>query len=74
MRNRTNSTQKTISANENPYVMFNIAEETDLLFELDRICRKRSLINAKGIPEGLKLFINILPSTIQDPEFKGNCH
>ncbi len=59
------------SAYENPFVMFNIAEETDLLFELDRICRKRSLINAKGIPEGLKLFINILPSTIQDPEFKG---
>jgi len=59
------------SGYENPYVLFSIAEETDLLFELDRICRKRSLVNAQGIPDGLKLFVNILPSTIHDPEFKG---
>ena len=57
---------------ENPIVLFIIAEETDLVFELDRLCRRLSIINAKGIPKYKKLFINILPSTIHDPEFKGH--
>lgn len=56
---------------ENPYVLFNIAEETGLLFELDRLCRRRAFINAKGINDNLKLFVNILPTSIHDPEFKG---
>ncbi|MBU1078675.1 MAG: EAL domain-containing protein [Spirochaetes bacterium] len=56
---------------ENPYVLFNIAEETGLLFELDRICRRQAFINAKGIAKGAKLFVNILPSTIHDPVFRG---
>ncbi|MBW1742647.1 MAG: EAL domain-containing protein [Deltaproteobacteria bacterium] len=59
------------SGYENPYVLFTIAEETDLLFELDRVCRRRSLINAQGIPDDQKLFVNILPSAVHDPEFKG---
>jgi len=56
---------------ENPYVLFNVAEETGMLFELDRICRKHALINARGIEKKIKLFVNILPVTIQDPEFRG---
>ncbi|MBN1898218.1 MAG: EAL domain-containing protein [Spirochaetes bacterium] len=56
---------------ENPIVLFNIAEETGLLFELDSLCRKKAFTNAKGIKEGLKLFVNIIPNTIHDPEFKG---
>lgn len=56
---------------ENPYVLFSIAEESGLLFELDRLCRKRALINAKGIKEGLRIFVNVIPTTIHDPEFRG---
>jgi EAL domain-containing protein (putative c-di-GMP-specific phosphodiesterase class I) len=56
---------------ENPYVLFNIAEDAGLLFELDRVCRKKTFKNAKGIEDGKLLFVNILPTTIHDPEFKG---
>ncbi|MFH0926601.1 MAG: EAL domain-containing protein [bacterium] len=56
---------------ESPYVLFTMAEETGLSFELDNICRKRALINAKGLGQYKKLFINILPASIHDPEFKG---
>lgn len=56
---------------ENPIVLFNIAEETDLLFELDSICRRKAFLNAKGIKKNIKLFVNIIPNTIHDPEFTG---
>ncbi len=55
---------------ENPYILFDAAAETDLLFELDRLCRKKSLENAKGLRNGQKLFINCLPSMVLDPDFR----
>lgn len=56
---------------ENPCVLFSIAEESGLLFELDRLCRKRALINARGLKKGLLVFVNVIPTTIHDPEFRG---
>lgn len=56
---------------ENPYALFNIADEAGLLFELDRICRRKAFKNAIGLKKNLKLFVNIFPSTIHDPVFKG---
>lgn len=56
---------------ENPYTLFNLAKKTGILFELDRICRKQTFLNTVGIGKNKKLFINILPVSIQDPEFKG---
>lgn len=55
---------------ENPYMLFDFAEETDLLFELDRLCRKKALQNSKGLKHGHKLFLNCLPSAVLDPEFR----
>ncbi len=55
---------------ENPYILFDIAQETDLLFELDRLCRKKALQNAFGINPKHKLFLNCLPSAVLDPEFR----
>lgn len=55
---------------ENPYVLFDVATETELLFELDRLCRKKALQNASGINPKHKLFINCLPSSVLDPEFR----
>lgn len=54
---------------ENPYVLFDAATETDLVFELDSLCRKKAFQNAKGIAQGHKLFINCMPSAILDPKF-----
>jgi len=57
---------------ENPYFLFDIAREVGLVFELDRICRKKALLQATQLDTNTKLFINCLPNTIHDPEFKGN--
>lgn len=55
---------------ENPYLLFDAAAEADILFELDRLCRKKALLNAKSISPMYRLFINCLPSAVHDPEFK----
>lgn len=57
---------------ESPYILFDIAEETEMLFELDRLCRKMALKNANGISLQHKLFLNCLPSAVLDPEFRDN--
>ncbi|MFH1075241.1 MAG: EAL domain-containing protein [Pseudomonadota bacterium] len=55
---------------KSPYVLFSIAEETGLLFELDYLCRRKALSNANGINPGMGLFVNILPASIYTPELK----
>ena len=55
---------------EAPIILFTLAEETGLVFELDRVCRKRAIVNAKGIKRGRKLFVNTLPNLIYDPDFE----
>ncbi len=55
---------------EHPYILFDVAEDADLLFELDQLCRKKALENAKGLSPGLKLFVNCLPSAVLDPKFR----
>ncbi len=55
---------------ENPITLFEAAEVCDLEYELDRLCRRQALKYAGGIASDQKLFINILPSSIHDPEFE----
>ena len=54
-----------------PLRLFELAAESDLAFELDRKCRRRALAAARACPRGPKLFINVLPSALYDPEFQG---
>jgi EAL domain-containing protein (putative c-di-GMP-specific phosphodiesterase class I) len=54
-----------------PMRLFEMAEEADLVFELDRKCRRRALRSAAALPKGAKLFVNVLPSAMYDPEFQG---
>jgi EAL domain-containing protein (putative c-di-GMP-specific phosphodiesterase class I) len=54
-----------------PLRLFELAAEADLAFELDRKCRRRALTSARSLPEGKRLFINVLPSALYDPEFQG---
>ena len=54
-----------------PLRLFELAAEADLAFELDRKCRRRALSSARGLSAGQKLFINVLPSALYDPEFQG---
>jgi EAL domain-containing protein (putative c-di-GMP-specific phosphodiesterase class I) len=56
---------------ESPYMLFDVANESDLLFELDRLCRRSALTSAASLKRDAKLFVNLLPTTIRDPEFQG---
>jgi len=53
-----------------PDALFEAAEDEGLLFELDCLCRRSGLDGAQGLPSGTALFLNVLPTTIHDPNFK----
>jgi EAL domain-containing protein (putative c-di-GMP-specific phosphodiesterase class I) len=55
-----------------PGALFQMAEETGLVFELDCLCRRNALRGAKGLPPGKLLFLNCLPTAIHDPGFRGD--
>jgi EAL domain-containing protein (putative c-di-GMP-specific phosphodiesterase class I) len=50
--------------------LFTAAEEHELVFELDCVCRESGLRGAVDFPAGTKLFLNIRPTTIHDPSFQ----
>lgn len=53
-----------------PAVLFSVAEEENLLFELDCLCRRKALEGAVDFPSGTKLFLNVRPTAIHDPSFQ----
>jgi len=55
-----------------PFALFGAAKEHGLVYELDQVCRSAGLRGAIDFPHGTKLFLNILPSTIQDPNFRAD--
>jgi len=54
-----------------PINLFEAAAATDLVFELDRHCRRRALRTARELPPPHRLFINVMPSSMYDPDFQG---
>jgi EAL domain-containing protein (putative c-di-GMP-specific phosphodiesterase class I) len=52
-------------------VLFGAATDHQLLVELDRLCRRRALLSSGRIPSNSKIFINALPATVRDPQFRG---
>ncbi len=56
---------------ESPLALFDMAMKTDLLFELDQVCRRSWVRRAKTLSPPYKLFINTLPFSIRDPHFRG---
>jgi EAL domain-containing protein (putative c-di-GMP-specific phosphodiesterase class I)/GGDEF domain-containing protein len=59
-----------------PLALFDTAEKSELLFELDHLCRRKALMEAggkrgRGLPREFKLFINTLPFSMRDPHFQG---
>ncbi|MFK7897199.1 MAG: EAL domain-containing protein [Myxococcota bacterium] len=55
-----------------PLALFGEAEEHELVFELDGVCRGSGLRGARDFPAGTKLFLNIRPTTIHDPNFQAD--
>lgn len=54
-----------------PLLLFIIAAECGLSFELDRLCRKKALERVRHMQTDKKIFVNTLTMTIHDPEFRG---
>jgi EAL domain-containing protein (putative c-di-GMP-specific phosphodiesterase class I) len=56
---------------ESPGDLFEAAEKNRLKIELDRLCRMRALLSSGRIPSSAKIFVNTLPATMRDPQFRG---
>jgi EAL domain-containing protein (putative c-di-GMP-specific phosphodiesterase class I) len=50
--------------------LFQAAADEDLLFQLDCLCRQSALVGARDLPGESKLFLNVRPTTIHDPNFR----
>jgi EAL domain-containing protein (putative c-di-GMP-specific phosphodiesterase class I) len=58
------------TAYASPLQLFDVAEQEGLLFELDCLCRSAAITGAAGFPDGTKLFMNMRPSSLHDPNFQ----
>jgi EAL domain-containing protein (putative c-di-GMP-specific phosphodiesterase class I) len=54
-----------------PASLFEAAAATDLVFELDRHCRRKALKTASDLPAPYLLFVNVVPASMYDPDFQG---
>lgn len=50
-----------------PATLFSYADETDTVFRLESICRRKALENLRYLEPNQKLFINLDPRAIDDP-------
>jgi EAL domain-containing protein (putative c-di-GMP-specific phosphodiesterase class I) len=60
-----------VGPHESPISLFEAAATADLVFELDRHCRRRALRTACDLPAPYKLFVNVVPASMYDPDFQG---
>jgi len=52
-----------------PDAIFSFAEEEGFLYPLEKICRESALNNLGELGPGQKIFVNVHPNTINDPDF-----
>jgi len=50
--------------------LFDAAKKNNLQIEIDRLCRRRALLSSGRIPSNAKVFVNTLPATLRDPQFR----
>jgi EAL domain-containing protein (putative c-di-GMP-specific phosphodiesterase class I) len=51
--------------------LFGAATDHGMMVELDRLCRRRAFLSSGRIPSSAKIFVNTLPATMRDPQFRG---
>lgn len=54
---------------ESPTMLFDVAEEAGAIFALEKICREAAIRGFAGRKQGARLFCNVHPRTLLDPEF-----
>ena len=55
---------------ERPDKLFAVAYDADLVFKLERLCRKRAMQVARDLPDEKLFFLNIEPEAVADPELR----
>ena len=55
-----------------PVKLFEAAAAADLVFELDRHCRRHALRSAGSLQAPDRLFVNVVPASMYDPDFRGS--
>ncbi len=53
----------------NPEALFRFAEDMNLTWPLDRTCRQTAVIGLPGLAWNQKLFLNMDPRSVNDPQF-----
>ena len=56
---------------ESGEILFSLAERTEMLLPLERICRAQSLKAAAAASPDYKIFLNLSPAAVSDPDFLG---
>ena len=56
---------------ESGEILFSLAERTEMLLPLERICRAQSLEAAAAAGPDRKIFLNLSPAAASDPDFLG---
>jgi len=54
---------------ELPAALFALSRRFGLEPALDRLCRRKALLSLRGLPGGGKVFLNVLPQSLTDPEW-----
>lgn len=49
--------------------LFNLSDRLGYLWQLEKTCRSNAVKAAQNKPQGTKLFLNVDPKVVQDPEF-----
>lgn len=57
------------SSFQSPLILFETAEKLGRLFALEKVCRESAIANVGSLEDNKKLFLNIHPKTMADPEF-----
>lgn len=55
---------------ERPDKLFETAYDSDLVYRLERLCRKKAIETASALPDDRLMFINIEPEAVADPELR----
>ena len=55
---------------EYPAALFSVAERAGVARDLDRLCRNTALGSLDAVPAGGKLFVNSLPASLDDPDWR----
>jgi EAL domain-containing protein (putative c-di-GMP-specific phosphodiesterase class I) len=59
------------TSQHSPINLFETAKACELTFELDQHCRRRALRTARDLPLPYRLFLNVVPASMYDPDFQG---